>query len=328
MELDPQLTEIQQQLLAGRRRADGQLGGAAQSQLAQEAPTQYGTQGVLYRAVGQAEVELARPALLQALPRPLEHARYREEEGRLHLRQIALRLPEIVQEVDVQRLGDVVAGVRDQDAFDDMVQGQKGQVAGAPRARSPGQERRHGLTHPAQAAVPEHHALGPAGGARGVAQRRQVAETGGRLRLGIEWLPAAQCQERLPGHDGPRAGRSRCRRRGIAAEGNDRGIRVQLAEALEHPVEAHEKQARAAGRQDVIDIGRRARVVQRDADRAQHANGHVKRQVARAVRPGDRHGVARTRRPDSLRPPSPPERPGAPPAPSGSQFRSRGYRDR
>ena len=242
----------------------------------------------------QAEVELARPALLQSFPRPLENARHGEEEGGLHLRQVALRLPEILQEVDVQRLGDVVAGVRHQDALDDMVQGQKGQVAGAPRASSPGQERCHGLAHPAQAVVAEHHALGPAGGARGVAQRRQVAEADRRLRLGIERLLAAQCQERLPGHDGPRAGRSRCRCGGrrVAAEGDDRHVRPQLSEAFQHPVEAHEEQARAAGRQDVIDVGRRAGVVERDADRAQHADGHVERQVARAVRPGDRHPVA------------------------------------
>ena len=204
VELDPQLAEIQQQLLTGDSRADGQLGGAAQPQLAQEAPPQQRAERVFQGTCGQAEVELARPALLQSFPGPLENARHGEEEGGLHLRQVALRLPEILQEVDVQRLGDVVAGVRDQDAFDDMVQGQKGQVAGAPRASSPGQERRHGLAHPAQAVVAEHHALGPAGGARGVAQRRQVAEADRRSRLGIERLLAAQCQERLPGHDGPR----------------------------------------------------------------------------------------------------------------------------
>ncbi len=54
-----------------------------------------------------------------------------------------------------------------------------------------------------------------------------------------------------------------------------------------------EKQARAARRQNVIDIGRGTGVVEWDADRARHADGHVERQVARAVRPGDGHAIAR-----------------------------------
>ena len=46
VELDPQVTEIQQQLLTGDGRADGELRSTAQPQLAQEAPPQQGTDRV------------------------------------------------------------------------------------------------------------------------------------------------------------------------------------------------------------------------------------------------------------------------------------------
>ena len=119
-------------------------------------------------------------------------------------------------------------------------------------------------------------------------RRYSAASPGRRIRpppgAGAPCGPEAgsrfQGQEPLPGHHAVVRDR-------LPAEGDDRQIGLDLAQPFQDLRRADEEQPRPAGRKDVIDLGRRAGVIQRDAHRADQADGGVQGEVAGAVEPDD-----------------------------------------
>ena len=152
-----------------------------------------------------------------------------------------LDILQVFQKVDVHRRRHVIGAVGCQDPLDHMVHGQKGKVIGSSVAGFPGQQGSHGLPHPAQMLVLKAHPFGLAGGAGGIAQRRQVAESNRRLERCRVSCP--QFQECLPGDHFPSQS---CGHR-PPAEGDDRQVRLDLSQSFHDFRRADEQQLRPAG---------------------------------------------------------------------------------
>ncbi len=131
--------------------------------------------------------------------------------------------------------------------------------------------------------VIKHHALGAARRAGRVAQRGQVAETGGGG--GARRVVPPQGQELGPRHHP-------VLRHGPLEKRNHGQLGLELGQSLEQLRRADEEEPRAARLQNRVEVGGRAGIVERQTDRADQADGDVEDEIARAVQADQGDAVA------------------------------------